>query len=187
MSGDDARSAHPPPGTDAAAMHLGARIRALRRERRLTLKALGRLAGLSHPFLSQVERGLARPSVESMTRIATVLEVPVAELWAPPRAAERVRLLRRDEGAPDRYGFRTIPGDPVLREWSARDRRWPERYEVLGGAVALYVARGAIDVDLDGEVLELSEGDTLRFDGAVPHRLRRSGGSNTRALMIVAL
>jgi transcriptional regulator with XRE-family HTH domain len=38
---------------------LGARVRALRRERGLTLKGLGRLAGLSHPFLSQVERGPA--------------------------------------------------------------------------------------------------------------------------------
>ena len=43
----------------------------LRHERGLTLKALGRSAGLSHPFLSQLERGLARPSVSSVERIAS--------------------------------------------------------------------------------------------------------------------
>ena len=50
------------------AAELGARVRELRRERGLTLKALGSLAGLSHPFLSQLERGLARPSVGSVER-----------------------------------------------------------------------------------------------------------------------
>ena len=39
---------------------LGAKIRALRKEHGLTLKVLAQLSGLSHPFLSQVERGLAR-------------------------------------------------------------------------------------------------------------------------------
>ena len=74
---------------------LGARVRALRRERGLTLKGLGRLAGLSHPFLSQVERGLARPSVTSVERIAAALDVSVARLWSPSRQGEAVQFVRQ--------------------------------------------------------------------------------------------
>src|SRR4051794_2500941 len=80
---------------------LGARVRTLRRERGLTLKGLGRLAGLSHPFLSQVERGLARPSVGSVERIAAALDVSVAHLWAPTPQAAAVRVQRRVDGAVD--------------------------------------------------------------------------------------
>jgi transcriptional regulator with XRE-family HTH domain len=108
---------------------LGARVRTLRRERGLTLKGLGRLAGLSHPFLSQVERGLARPSVGSVERIAAAMGVSVAHLWAPAPQAAAVTIQRRDEGAVDEAtGLRALGGGhgtPVLREWTARTRRWP--------------------------------------------------------------
>ena len=43
------------------------------------------------------ERGLARPSVGSVERIAEALGVPVAHLWAPPRERD-VRIVRREEG-----------------------------------------------------------------------------------------
>ena len=171
---------------------LGARVRALRRERGLTLKGLGRLAGLSHPFLSQVERGLARPSVTSVERIAAALDVSVARLWAPPRTGEAVRIIRSDEGGTvENHGGRVrelpgVPGAPSLREWSCRGRRWPEEHDVHSGEVAIYVARGAIEVDLGGTVHELGEGDTLRFEGSIPHRIRRTGSPGTRALIVTS-
>jgi transcriptional regulator with XRE-family HTH domain len=178
------------PSTNGFETNLGARVRALRRERGLTLKGLGRLAGLSHPFLSQVERGLARPSVGSVERIAAALDVSVAHLWSPPRRREAVRVVRRDEGEIREHGDSTLrellgePGTPTLREWSARSRRWPAETEVHTGEVALYVARGQIEVDLGGAIHALAEGDAVRFDGAIPHRLRRTGGTGTRALLI---
>jgi transcriptional regulator with XRE-family HTH domain len=164
-------------------------VRALRRERGLTLKALGQRAGLSHPFLSQVERGLARPSMVSVQRIASALDVPVGQLWAPPRP-EEAQVIRRDEGeALEAHGavLRELAagaGTPLVREWTARSRRWPAAAEVRPGEVLIYVARGAVDVDIAGTVHALGERDALRFDGAIPHRLRRSGGTGTRALIV---
>jgi transcriptional regulator with XRE-family HTH domain len=175
--------------TNGVETDLGARVRALRRERGLTLKGLGKKAGLSHPFLSQVERGLARPSVGSVERIAAALDVSVARLWSPSRVGEAVQIVRHDEGAGDERGLRDlggVPGAPLLREWSARSRRWPDEYDVEDGELAIYVARGALEVDLDGSVHELAEGDTLHFDGTTPHRLRRTGGTTTRAVIVSA-
>ena len=169
---------------------LGARVRSLRRERGLTLKGLGRLAGLSHPFLSQVERGLARPSVGSVERIAAALDVSVAQLWAPPRRSDAIHVTRRNEGDFDEVtGLRDLggePGTPFLREWTARNRRWPEEATVEHGEVVIHVARGSIEVDLGGTIHSLDEGDTVRFDGSIPYRLRRTGGTTTRALIATA-
>jgi transcriptional regulator with XRE-family HTH domain len=158
----------------------------------MTLKTLGQRAGLSHPFLSQVERGLARPSVGSVQRIASALDVPVAALWSPPRGPEDARVIRRDEGATEEsHGGRLRelapePGVPLVREWTAGSRRWPRAHDVLPGEILVYVARGAIEVELGGTIHALGEGDALRFDGATPHRMRRSGAPSTRALIVSA-
>jgi transcriptional regulator with XRE-family HTH domain len=168
---------------NGSASEMGGRVRSLRRQRGLTLKALGRLAGLSHPFLSQVERGLARPSVGSVERIALALGVPVAHLWAPPRPREE-RLVRRDPAA---SGVRELlAGAPSVLEWSGGSRRWPEEVDAHAGDMLIYVARGALDIELDGTVHELEEGDAVVFDGTTPHRLRRRGGPGTRALIVKA-
>jgi transcriptional regulator with XRE-family HTH domain len=180
-------SSHLP--TNGFETDLGARVRALRRERGLTLKGLGKKAGLSHPFLSPVERGLARPSVGSVERIAAALDVSVARLWSPSRVGEAVQIVRVADGERDEHGLRDlghVPGAPVLREWTSRNRRWPDEYDVRDGEIAIYVARGALEADLNGTIHELSEGDTLHFDGTTPHRLRRTGGTNTRAVIVSA-
>ena len=168
-----------------AASCLGARVRELRHERGLTLKALGRRAGLSHPFLSQLERGLARPSVGSVERIATALDVPVGALWTTPRS-EDAKIVRSAEGVGAR-GVRDLwsdNGGMRVRELTGGGRSWPDEAETASGEVLLYVVRGAIDVDLDGTVHELEAGDALKFDGAVRHRVRRRGPATTRVLYV---
>jgi transcriptional regulator with XRE-family HTH domain len=185
-----------PATSEEAATALGARVRSLRRERGLTLKQLGREAQLSHPFLSQLERGLARPSVGSVERIARALDVPVGALWsAPPRRAH-ASLVRSDAGDRRRHHDGSAPGavrtlvgreEPLaVCEWTGGSRSWPDQPEIVPGEVLVYVARGGLEVDLDGDVHALHEGDALLFDGGVPHRLRRTGGVATRALRVAS-
>jgi transcriptional regulator with XRE-family HTH domain len=175
------------------AASLGARVRELRRDRGLTLKALGRDAGLSHPFLSQLERGLARPSVTSVERIARALEVPVSMLWTGPRQ-QTARLVRAGEGAAAGHDDAEAPGgirqiapersSLRVREWSGGSRSWSEQGDTTTGEVMVYVVRGALEVDVDGTIHALRQGDSLFFDGTMRHRLRRSGGTATRALYV---
>ena len=84
-------------------MRLGARIRSFRLARGLTLVELARLAGLSHPFLSQLERGLAQPSLGSLRRIALALETSPIELIAaaeePDAEAPGIEVQRSGSGA----------------------------------------------------------------------------------------
>ena len=170
------------------------RVRALRRAQGMTLKTLGRHAGLSHPFLSQLERGLARPSVGSVERIAQALGVSVGELWAAERRREPARLVVRAEGELEPHelpgspgGVREILGgeEPLrVREWSGGSRRWPATAATETGEVAIYVVRGQLEVEVGDAVHALDEGDVLRFDGTLPHRLRRTGTPAMRALLI---
>jgi transcriptional regulator with XRE-family HTH domain len=164
---------------------LGARVRTLRRQRGLTLKALGRRAGLSHPFLSQLERGLARPSVGSVERIARALDVSVGALWTAPRPAAPRLVRGSNGGATGAFRDLSLPGEPLeVREWSGADPGWPDDADTRGGPTVVYVICGALEVDLDGEVFAVAEGETLHFDGTVPHRFRHAGSAHTRALYV---
>ncbi|MFC7743830.1 helix-turn-helix domain-containing protein [Nocardiopsis composta] len=67
----------------------GERIRELRTERGLSLRALAQRLGISASALSQIERGKMRPSVTRLYQIMTELDVPMASVFADENARVR--------------------------------------------------------------------------------------------------
>lgn len=81
---------------DPLAARIGARIRTLRKEAGLTLEKLAYESEVgSKGFLSDVERGLARPTVETLQAIADRLEVALLDLVTFPDEDERQLLVDR--------------------------------------------------------------------------------------------
>jgi len=60
---------------------LGAYIRRQRESARLSLRKLAKIAGVSNPYLSQIERGLRKPSAEILQAIAKALEISSETLY----------------------------------------------------------------------------------------------------------
>jgi transcriptional regulator with XRE-family HTH domain len=60
---------------------LGDYLREQRQSARLSLRQLSELAGISNPYLSQIERGLKRPSAEILKELAKGLEVSAESLY----------------------------------------------------------------------------------------------------------
>jgi transcriptional regulator with XRE-family HTH domain len=60
---------------------LGAYIREQRRLGQVSLRKLSERAGISNPYLSQIERGLRRPSAEILQQIARALEISSETLY----------------------------------------------------------------------------------------------------------
>jgi len=83
---------------------LGEFIRDQRRVGHLSLRKLSELAGISNPYLSQIERGLRKPSAEILQQIARALEISSETLYVragilEERAgADLVAEIRRDPG-----------------------------------------------------------------------------------------
>jgi len=75
---------------------------------RLSLRRLSDLAGISNPYLSQIERGLRKPSAEILQQIARALRISAETLY------ERAGLLEAHEGAGDTVS--AILRDPSLSE-----------------------------------------------------------------------
>lgn len=60
---------------------LGAYIREQRSSAQISLRQLARLAGVSNPYLSQIERGLRKPSAEILQQIAKALRISAEALY----------------------------------------------------------------------------------------------------------
>src|SRR5688500_8517502 len=70
---------------------LGDYLREQRAEARLSLRQLSEQAGVSNPYLSQIERGLRRPSAEVLQQIAKALRISAEQLYV------RAGILDPDE------------------------------------------------------------------------------------------
>lgn len=77
------------PAARVGEVALGGRIRARRLEQGLTTIQLGRAAAISQPFVTEIERGRKSPSMATLQRIASALEVTVSELLDPVRPRSR--------------------------------------------------------------------------------------------------
>src|SRR6266581_213542 len=86
---------------------LGEFIRNQRHGAQLSLRAMSKLAGVSLPYLSQIERGLRRPSAEIMQAIAKALRVSSQTLYV------KAGIL---EESPHPDVHTAIMADPVLSE-----------------------------------------------------------------------
>jgi transcriptional regulator with XRE-family HTH domain len=82
---------------------LGSFIREQRSTARLSLRRLSELAGISNPYLSQIERGLRRPSADILQQIAKALRISAETLYVqagildpPAEAPDLVRQIRAD-------------------------------------------------------------------------------------------
>jgi transcriptional regulator with XRE-family HTH domain len=87
---------------------LGAFIREQRSTARLSLRRLSELAGISNPYLSQIERGLRRPSAEILQQIAKALRISAETLYV------QAGILEPGTGEADLA--REILADPFLTE-----------------------------------------------------------------------
>lgn len=82
---------------------LGGFIREQRTSAQISLRALATKAGVSNPYLSQVERGLRRPSADILAQIARGLSISVESLLAragildSAEAPEVVLAIRADQ------------------------------------------------------------------------------------------
>lgn len=76
------------PTRETAEQRIGPEVKRLRDQAGLSVRALAERAGFSASFVSQVENGLASPSISSLERIASALNVGVGDFFGPSRGPE---------------------------------------------------------------------------------------------------
>ncbi|WOF23905.1 helix-turn-helix domain-containing protein [Microbacterium betulae] len=174
------------------AERLGASIRARRKRLGLTIVRLAERARLSHPFVSQVERGLASPSLDSLGRIAHALGTSQIELMSGSALAAGGPgvQLSRASASTGTYGMEEarilVRGDTRFTPIDVRGaHRGRGEYYVHDEDEFVTVIVGTVDVDLGDEgVFTLGVDESLYFPGGTPHRWGSHDGEPYRMLVV---
>ena len=95
---------------------LGSYIRNQRNSAQLSLRNLAKLAGVSNPYLSQIERGLRKPSAEILQAIAKALSISSETLYVKAGILEERDPEDDVENAISRDRFLTEPQRQALVE-----------------------------------------------------------------------
>ena len=172
---------------------VGSRLRELREQRDLSLRALAEMCQVSANTVSLIERGLSSPSVDTLQRLSKGLSVPIASFFDtgdPParlvlsRSADRsysrcpgMKIEHLGSGLAD-YAFASflITMEPDASMQTATIEH--------SGAEWAYCLEGVVEYEVDGQVFRLTPGDNLLFDASLPHRWRNHGPMQSRMLLV---
>ena len=174
---------------------VGTDIRALRKNRSITLVDFANALDRSVGFVSQIERGISEPSIQDLRNIATMFDVPVSFFFGENsgdleenryivRGPERRRLGNPEEGLIEELLSPDLGGSfEMIRSEFAPGAKLDEPLQ-RDTEESGFVVSGIFEIEISGIWHTLNEGDSFRFSGE-PYRWRNT--TNKPAILIWAV
>jgi len=174
---------------------VGTRIRSLRQERGLSMRALARNSGLSPNALSMIERGRTSPTVSTVYKISHAMGLPITDIFRDQ--PNRSPCVLRKKGASRRI---TVP-DAVIEELGGEEFEGLTEAFILTlnpGATSgelpiihtgndfVYILKGTAAYTIEGKDYTLDTGDSLLFTGNLPHFFHNPSEQDTQILIVLS-
>lgn len=173
---------------------LGPRVRGLRKERDLSQRELARLAGLSANAISLIERNEISPSVATLHRLATALNVRISYFVEGDedqtniihiKASQRPSLSSKGlmvAGLGQRLPGQEVEPFFIALAPGAESGRRPV---IHAGHEIVCCLQGTVEYEIDGDIYLLEAGDFLLFEAELPHHWRNPGDERAEMLLIL--
>ncbi|RDI55683.1 XRE family transcriptional regulator [Nocardia mexicana] len=176
---------------------VGGVVRDLREKLGLSMRDLARRAGISQPFLSQIERGVSAPSMITTYRLASALGVAPGDLLPAP-GSDRVAVVRADEGVrlpvadrPDAALGRALhmrPNSPLeVIEYLIEPGQFVGGWFESTGISGVYVVSGQLEVEVVGAGrFRLGPRDFMNFPSTMRDRWHLVDDRPVHVLLVIA-
>jgi transcriptional regulator with XRE-family HTH domain len=176
-------------------LDVGERLRAIRLLRRLTLREVADVAGVSESFVSQLERGRSSASVATLQRLAAAVGIEISDLFAY-ESQSGPRVLRRHERQLLEWGhlgrkalltpkpFHSL--EVVAAAFDPGGSTGDEPYTHGDSEELLLVLEGRVHVQLGSDLLDLSKGDSVNYRSSTPHRVSNPGDASAEVLFVIS-
>jgi transcriptional regulator with XRE-family HTH domain len=177
-------------------LEIGAKLKAARRRRGLSLRALGELTGFSASFLSQLELDQTTPSIASLSRVAQVLGLSLAKLLSESENDQDPIVRSGKSGLKSQWSraimHSLLPSSAderisallVTLEPEGQSGKWPSN---LPGHQFVYCLEGCVELLLDDETFELAKGDSAFYDIARKAEWKNPTRENAQLLFVSVL
>ena len=172
---------------------IGQRLRAARQAQQLTIEQVAEATGLSKGFISRVERDMTSISVASLVAFCEVLSLPVGALFESSGA----RLIKKGAGPHINLGG-TGAEERLLTPRSENRVQLvhsvcepgadggAELYTVNSDIEVLHVLGGSVTLRFSDRDWQLTEGDSMTFNGREPHSWIADAATGAEMLWILA-
>jgi transcriptional regulator with XRE-family HTH domain len=172
---------------------VGSRLRELREQRDLSLRALAEMCRVSANTVSLIERGLSSPCVDTLQRLANGLGVPITSFFETGEPPARLVLTRSADRMQSKCPGMTIEhigsgladhafaSFLITIEPATSTKTMPIEHS---GAEWVYCMEGVVEYEVEGQNYRLAPGDNLLFDASLPHRWRNPGPVQAQMLLI---
>jgi len=182
-------------GPDAVSVDIGARLRQLREERGMSMRALGAASGLSANALSTIERGKASPSVSTLYKLSDALGISVTAFFSSRKDRQEIIFVRAGERprvsfnrgvweglGGEQFAGRVEPFMLTLENGAGSGRN----AMVHTGHEFVFCLRGQLEYQVESQAFTLGPGDSLLFVAQLKHRWRNPGNTVTNALILLS-
>lgn len=178
-------------------INIGEKIAQYRKNKNMSIRDLAKLAEVTPSLLSQIERGLANPSVNSLKSIANALNTPLFTFFTSEVIKEDL-IVRGDNrkkviipGADNVIYELLAPGTNDNLEFAIMDLS-PKSSSCMdyihhNGYEIAYVLEGKVNLYLDDEKFELNKEDSVKIPVGVKHKWENDTDKRAKVVFAVIL
>jgi len=174
---------------------VGSRLRELRTERGMSMRGLGRASGLSTNALSMIERGKTSPSVSTLYKVATALNVPITAFFRMEPQRQEIVFCKADQrtripiprGQWEGLGGEIFIGgvEPLMLTLQAGANSG--RFGMIhSGHEFVFCLDGQLEYEVEEQRFLLESGDSLIFAAQLQHRWRNPGQTPAKAVIVLS-
>jgi transcriptional regulator with XRE-family HTH domain len=179
-------------------MHIGSKIRELRKQKNMTLEDLSRKSGVALATLSRIENNKMSGTLSSHQNICKALNVSITSLYRELEDAEKVveplsvtqrteHHIHSDNAVFELLVTKTTDKNilPLLLKLEPGASTEPQKNEP-GIEKFVYVIEGRLQASVAEKTLELGTSNSLYFDASLQHSFSNKTDKRTKAVVIVA-
>lgn len=177
-------------------MDVGKRIAQLRNKKNLNIKELAQMTNVTSSLLSQIERGLANPSLNTLESISKALDEPMFNFFIPETAMDQLVLKQADRKKiilPENDGleYQLLTPDlkgnieMILLTLPANSDSSAEQTNHKGEEVA-YVMEGKLVFQIGEASFDVNEGDSIRIPPYTDHKFKNSSSRDATILFAIS-
>lgn len=177
-------------------INIGKRIAYYRRQKALSIKELAEKTGLTSSMISQIERNVANPSLNSLRAIAQALDIHMTAFFQGPineadlvvRKNMRRKLILPDS---DGVGYELLSSALNMQIEFAISKMKPGSKSVNTpmahtGEEAALVLGGSLKLIINGEEIILEDGDSVCIPPNTPHLFHNDGDSEVTLIFAIS-
>ena len=180
---------------NALSMDVGSSLKELREARHISMRELARRSGLSANALSMIERNLTSPSVSTLNKLATAMEIPITAFFRNNPEKHNIVFCKSSErnqvpfvkGLWEGLGGESFMGriEAFMLTLEPGGSSGPHGM-LHSGHEFVYCLHGNLEYEVSGEKYHLESGDSLIFASQLMHSWQNIGQKVCNAIIVIS-